>query len=152
MGLTGKDHKLWKNGGDDSSFWGNFTHSEKRAREKVHSTTISGEQHIRCIKMWICRSGRDGKCCEEQGQPAKAQRRQKETPCGGNNVVLVELAANRNYIQGLSIETKPGNRPFLQGHNEQVKLIIKIFLFFAFFPTYLDSLLFRKLQLLHLGY
>lgn len=53
---------------------------ERRARDKVHSTTVSGGQHTHCIKLWICRSGRDGKRCEEQGQPAKPQKRQKETP------------------------------------------------------------------------
>lgn len=62
MEVIGKDHKLWKNGEDDSSFWGDLAYPKSRAGENVHSTTVSGGQHIHCIKLQICRPGKDGKC------------------------------------------------------------------------------------------
>lgn len=38
--MIGKDHKRWKNGENGSSFWGNLVCPERRAREKVHRTTV----------------------------------------------------------------------------------------------------------------
>lgn len=54
------------------------------------------------------------------------------------------FAANPNDVHGLSLEIKPGNRPFLQGLNEQEKLIINVSYFWIVFPTYPDSLLFKR--------